>query len=218
MLICLDLCSHMSMCLDLCSLYALCYIPCACVLHAMFVCLGLGYICHAMCYCSPFIALSFFLVFWPIGSELIWDLWSLSSSVHLGPYQRVWITHICMSCLLAFMLYACVSLSSSRLSCLTPLARLWLCGYVRHPWGLVRMQPIGMHCHEAGCSVHTFPLFRSMPMLVCATRWLSVHLYTLDYMSMHESCLLVCRPCFNTMKLWTSDLSLHLSPMDTTFC
>ena len=42
-----------------------------------------------------------------------------------------------------------------------------------------------------------------LAMLVCATHWLSMHLYTLAYMSMHESCLLVCRPCFNTMKLHT---------------
>ena len=54
-------------------------------------------------------------------------------------------------------------------------------------------------------------------MLVCATRWLYMHLYTLAYMSMHESCLLVCRPCFNTMKLWEFDPNLHLSLADTTF-
>ena len=41
----------------------LCYLPCACALHAMFVCLDLGYVCHAMCCCSPFVTLSFFLVF-----------------------------------------------------------------------------------------------------------------------------------------------------------
>ena len=61
--ICLDLCFHMLVCLDLCSLHVLCYLPCACALHAMFVHLDLGYVCHAMCYCSPFITLSFFLVF-----------------------------------------------------------------------------------------------------------------------------------------------------------
>ena len=44
-----------------------------------------------------------------------------------------------------------------------------------------------------------------LAMLVCATRWLSMYLYTLAYMFMHESCLLVCHPCFNTMKLWTFD-------------
>ena len=57
-----------------------------------------------------------------------------------------------------------------------------------------------------------------LTMLVCATRWLSMHLCKLSYMFMHESCLLVCHPCFNTMKLWTFDPNLHLSPMDTTFC
>ena len=57
-----------------------------------------------------------------------------------------------------------------------------------------------------------------LTMLVCATRWLPVHLYTLAYMSMHETCLLVCCPCFNTMKLWTSNPNLHLSLVDTTFC
>ena len=36
-----------------------------------------------------------------------------------------------------------------------------------------------------------------LAMLVCATRWLSMHLYTLAYMFMHESCLLVCHPYFN---------------------
>ena len=71
MSICLDLCSHMSICLDLRSRYTLCYIPCACALHAMFVCQDLGYVCHAMCYCSPFVALSFFIVFWPIDSDPI---------------------------------------------------------------------------------------------------------------------------------------------------
>ena len=57
-----------------------------------------------------------------------------------------------------------------------------------------------------------------LTMLVYATRWLSLHLYTLAYMSMHESCLLVCHPYFNTMKLWTSDPNLHLSLANTTFC
>ena len=51
-----------------------------------------------------------------------------------------------------------------------------------------------------------------LTMLVCTTYWLFMHLYTLVYMFMHESCLLVCCPYFNTMKLWTSDPNLHLSP------
>ena len=48
--------------------------------------------------------------------------------------------------------------------------------------------------------------------------WQSMHLYMLAYMFMHESCLLVCHPYFNTMKLWTFDPNLHLSLTDTTFC
>ena len=43
--VCLDLCFHTLVRLDLCSLNALCYLPCACALHAMFVCLDLGYVC-----------------------------------------------------------------------------------------------------------------------------------------------------------------------------
>ena len=66
-----------------------------------------------------------------------------------------------------------------------------------------------------------FPFFASrdafLTMLACATRWLSMHLYMLAYMSMHESCLLVCPPYFNTMKLWTSDPNLHLSPWTPPF-
>ena len=75
-----------------------------------------------------------------------------------------------------------------------------------------------MHRHNADCFVPTFPfsaLYDNMlAMLVCATHWL----YTLAYMFMHESCLLVCRPCFNTIKLWTFDPNLHLSLADTAFC
>ena len=79
-----------------------------------------------------------------------------------------------------------------------------------------------MHHHDASCFVHTFPFStpcdHMLTMLVCATCWLSMHLYMLAYMSMHKSCLLVCRSCFNTMKLWTSDPNLHLSLANTTFC
>ena len=46
-------------------------------------------------------------------------------------------------------------------------------------------------------------------MLVCATRWLSMHLHTLAYVFMHKSCLPVCRLCFNTMRLWTFNPNLH---------
>ena len=71
----------------------------------------------------------------------------------------------------------------------------------------------------SGCSVFTHPFSAPrddmLAMLACTTFWLSMHLYTPAYMSMHESCLLMCRPCFNTMKLWTSDPNLHLSLANT---
>ena len=73
-----------------------------------------------------------------------------------------------------------------------------------------------------GCTVRILPFSAPhdvmLTMLVCATRWLSMHLDTLAYMFMHESCLLVCRPYFNTMKLWTFNPNLHLSLVDTAFC
>ena len=93
MLACLDLGFHMLICLDLCSYMLICLDLC---LH-MLVCLDLCSTCFmpsSMCLCAP---------------------WSLSLSVHLGPYQRVWITRCACLCFLASMLYACVSLSSSRL-------------------------------------------------------------------------------------------------------
>ena len=62
------------------------------------------------------------------------------------------------------------------------------------------------------------PCDNILAMLVCATRWLSMHLYMLAYMFMHESCLPVCHLCFNTMKLWTFNPKLHLYLADTTFC
>ena len=55
-------------------------------------------------------------------------------------------------------------------------------------------------------------------MLVYATRQFYVRLYMLVYMSMHEPCLLMCRPCFNAMRLWTSNPNVHLSLTNTTFC
>ena len=103
-----------------------------------------------------------------------------------------------------------------------PSTGLILFGYIRHPWGLVWMWPFGKYLQMPGCFVHTLPFSSPcdamLTMFVCATRWLSMHLNKLAHMSMHESCLLLCRPCFNTIKSWTFDPNLHLSLVDTTFC
>ena len=55
------------------------------------------------------------------------------------------------------------------------------------------------------------------PFSVPCDDMLTMLVYANHWLSMHESCLLVCHPCFNTMKLWTFDPNLHLSLMDTTF-
>ena len=87
---CLDLCSHTPTCLDLCSLHTLCHLSCACVFHAMFVCLGLSYVCYAMCYCSTFVAfvtLPFVLAYWfeydldPMVLVLIHMPWPISKGL-----------------------------------------------------------------------------------------------------------------------------------------
>ena len=83
------------------------------------------------------------------------------------------------------------------------------------------MQPLRTHRHDVDCFMHPFslsaPCYVILIMLVYATHWLSMHLYTLAYLFMQESCLLVCCPCFNTIKSWTSDPNLHLSFANTTF-
>lgn len=84
----------------------------------------------------------------------------------------------------------------------------------RNHLGCIAMMSVAS-CISFSC----FALCNDMfAMLFCATRWLYMHLYTLACMSMHKSCLLVCRPCFNTIKLWTFDSNLHLSLIDTIFC
>ena len=112
--ICLYLCFHMLVCLDLCSLYVSCYFPCACALYAMFTCLDLDYICHA----AIVALLSLYLSF------LCFDLMVRTQSRLYGichrPYTLAHIkgfgsSYFACLCLLASMLYACVSLYSSRL-------------------------------------------------------------------------------------------------------
>ena len=134
---CLDLCFRMLVCLDLCSLHALCYLPCACELHAMFVCLDLGYVCHAMCYCSPFvifISFSCVLASWfgpdldPMVFVIIRTPLPTSNGLDHS-YMHV--------CLLVSILNLHVSLSRSTLY------HAWcpwqVCGYIWCPWGHVWM-------------------------------------------------------------------------------
>ena len=70
----------------------------------------------------------------------------------------------------------------------------------------------------SGCFMRTLPFSTlhdaMLTMLVYATRWLSMPLYTLAYIFMHKSCLLMCHPYFNTIKSLTFDPNLHLFPRE----
>ena len=111
------------------------------------------------------------------------------------------------------------------------------CVLVRLDWAEPMMFFFSIACHmfmhshayvlsfQYTCYIWTvlgiFWLPLSLPLSsVCVSLclWHLTQVYTLVHMSMHESCLLVCRPCFNTMKLWKFDRNLHLSLADTTFC
>ena len=158
MLICLDPYSSMSMC-QVSTCLHVCFYACmtrsmfshAYVLRSMFsTCFILSPICSCTpCHVcvprprlslsfhvllQPFVALFFFLFFWPIGSDSIQTLWSLSLSIHLGPHQRVWIILIYMSMLACFCaLCLCYPLQLQASPCLTSYAGLTLCGYIRRP-------------------------------------------------------------------------------------
>ena len=87
-----------------------------CMLASMFMCLDLGYVCHAMCYYSPFVTLSFFLMilaYW-FGLDLNPMVFVI---VHTPQPTLKGLDHPYFSCLclLASVLYACVSLPCSRL-------------------------------------------------------------------------------------------------------
>ena len=153
MLICLDSWSSMIMCQVSTRLHA-CFhayvsrsmLSHACVLGSMFsTCFMPSSMClctpchvyvlrprlclHAMCYCSPFVTLSFFLEFWPIGSNSIWTLWSLSSFVNWGPHQRVGINpifHVFARLLLCLLVLASLVLGFAMLDALSGFVVVWL--------------------------------------------------------------------------------------------
>ena len=120
--------------------------------------------------------------------------WPISKGLD-HPYLHVY------ACLLLYFMFVLASLvlGFAVLDALRGLDLGWL--YLT-PIRLCSDVTIQEASPNAGCSLCTLP-FSALcnDMLVCATRWLYVHLYTLAYMSMHESCLLVCHPYLNTMKL-----------------
>ena len=108
------------------------------------------------------------------------------------------------------MLYAYVSLSYPRLYHAWRPSRAWSCLVTSNAHeALFRCNHLTCvsECRVASCIPLPFsaPCDDMFAMLVRATHWLSMHLYMLANMFMHKSCLLVCRPYFNTMKIWTLD-------------
>ena len=190
----------------------------------MFMCLGLDLVCYAMCYCIPFltfVSLSYVLAYWfrpdldPIVFVIVHTSWPTSKGLDHS-YLHVY------ACLL-LCFYACVSLSSSRICHIWGTLRAWPCVVTSNAhealFGCNHLGGIS-ECQVAPCVPFPFSALLNvmLSMLVCATRWLSMHLHTLAYMFMHESCLVLCRPYLNTMKLWTFDPNLHLSLAKTSFC
>ena len=116
--------------LDLCSLHALYYLPCVRALYAMFVCLDLGYVCHTMCYCSPFfhfVLLSCVLDYWfrpdldPIIFITVHTTWPTSKDLD-HPYLHV---YACL--LLCFMLVIVfLVLGFATLNTLSGFVVVWL--------------------------------------------------------------------------------------------
>ena len=171
---CLDVHLHAYMHISIIYMLA-CFTPCLCAqAQTLFV---MPCVIVALLF-----LLSHFLMFWPNCQDLIQTLWSLSSSIHQGPHKRVGSPLFACQCLLASMLYAYISLSSSRLChawCLQQVCgcvvtsdaheALFECNHL----GCIAMMPI------ASCI--PFPFFtlcdNMLTMLVCATHWLSLHRY-----------------------------------------
>ena len=132
-----------------------------------------------------------------------------------SPYLHV---YVCL--LLYFMLVlASLVLGLSALDALNGFMVVWL-----HPTSIRHFLDVTTWDASPRCR-----LLRSYLSPFWSVRWyachaclyprrLCLHFYTFVYMFMHESCLLMCRPCFNTMKLWIFDSNIHLSLADTTFC
>ena len=143
----------------------------------MFMCLGLSFVCHAMCYCSlfvPCITFSCVLAYW-FGPDL--DLMVFVIIHKRRPTSKGLDHPICMSmlacfydlCLLASMLYACASLSCFRLFHAWRLLWAWSClvTFDTHEalFGCDHLGGIS-GCQVAPCIPFPFPL-RAMLCLPC---------------------------------------------------
>ena len=220
MLICVDRYVYM-----LRSMFSTCFLPSSMCLHAS----------RHVYVLRDRPCLSWHVLLWPICSFyhifLCFALMVRTPSRPYGlchrPYTKAHIKefgssylHVYACLLLCFMLVlASLVLGFAMLDALHGLDLVWLHSMSMRPCLDVTILEVSLDARLLYIYPSlTAPCDAVLTMFVCATRWLSMHLCMLVHMSMHESCLLVCRPCFNTMKLWTFDPNLHLSLVDTTFC
>ena len=155
----------------------------------MFMCLGLDLVCHAMCYCSPFVPfIAFFLCF-----DLMVKTWSRPYCLCHHPYTKAHIKgfgssyyHVYACLLLYFMLVlASLVLGFAMLNALYRLDHVWL-----HPTSVRPCLDVTIWeaSPDAGL-LRTYPSISALcdamlTMFFRATHWLSMHLYTLAHMSM----------------------------------
>ena len=178
--------------------------------------------CHA-CVPRPRLCLSCHVLLWPLCpfclSFLCFGLMVRTQSRPYGPCYRPYTKahvkgfgspclHVYACLLLCFFVLASLDLGFATLDAFSGFVVVWLhLTPIRHCLGVT----IWEASSDAGL-LHAYPsLFAPcdamLTMLVCATRWFSIHPYMFAYMLMHESCLLVCCPYFNTMKLWIVRIS-----------
>ena len=142
--------------------------PHACTLHAMFMCLDLGYVCHAMCYCSPFVALSFFLVFlayWfgPDLDPMVFVIVNTPRPIAKGLDHSY--LHVCACLLLCFMLVlASLVLGFAMFGALRGLDLVWLHPMLMRPCSSV---PIWEASLDAKLLRAYLSLFRSARCYAC---------------------------------------------------
>ena len=96
-----------------------------------FVCLDLSYVCHAMCYCSPFVALSFFfscvLAYWfrPNLDLMVFVTVHTLRPIPKGLDHPTFHVYACLSLCLISML-ASLDLGFAMLDALSGFEVVWL--------------------------------------------------------------------------------------------
>ena len=139
--------------------------------------------------------------------------------MYQGPHQRVWIILFAVYTCLLLCFVLVLGLSCSRLCHAWSPLRAWYCLVTSNAHEAL------FRCDHLG-SISKCRLASYIPFPFCFMRYYAYHVclhHPLAFYASLHACshvyawVLVCHPCFNTMKLWTFDPNLHLSLADTTF-